>query len=376
MNLIRLAAPDIRSSDLKRVAAVLRSGNLVQGATVAEFESRLAEFCGISHCAAVSSGTAALHVALLAAGVGPGDSVIIPAFTFPATANAVEHVGGRVVLCDVDPHSYVMTADSLETVIRRHRGERLAAVMVVHEFGFPADMVGIRKISRRHGLKLIEDAACALGTRSGGAHVGRYSDVACFSFHPRKAVTTGEGGAITSRNASLMRKVRELRNHGIRTSQGGVDFAVAGLNYRLTEFQAALGIGQLERFPGELAKRKRLARLYMKQLGDLPGISLPASDDGCSWQTFMVLLDRRIDRSRVIQQLAKEGIQSNLGAQAINALSFYRGKYRWSPQTHPVATLLYRQGLALPLHGGISNKDVQKICRALARLVTGTLRRS
>ncbi len=369
MNLIRLAAPDIRSSDLKRVAAVLRSGNLVQGATVAEFESHLADFCGISHCAAVSSGTAALHVALLAAGIGAGDSVLIPAFTFPATANAVEHIGARVVLCDVDPRAYVMTPKSVEAAIRRHRGPPLAAVMVVHEFGFPADMVGLRKITRRHGLKLIEDAACALGTRSGGAHVGRYSDAACFSFHPRKAVTTGEGGAILSRNASLMRKARELRNHGIRLTAGGADFTVAGLNYRLTEFQAALGIGQLVRFPEELAKRWRLARLYMKLLEDLPGVSLPASDEGCSWQTFMVVLDHRINRGMVIQQLAKQGIQSNLGAQAINALSFYRKKYRWSPESHPVATQLYRQGLALPLHGGVSTKDVTRICKALARVV-------
>lgn len=374
MSLIRLASPDIRPSDLRRVVAVLRSGNLVQGATVAEFEARLSEFTGIAHCAMVSSGTAALHLALLAAGIGPGDAVLVPAFTYPATANAVEHAGARVVLCDVDPHKYVMTPDSVEAAMRAKNYDRPTAIMVVHEFGYPADMVVIKKIARRHRIKLIEDAACALGTQAGGAHAGYHSDAACFSFHPRKAITTGEGGAVISRNASFMRKVRELRNHGIRLTANGADFASAGLNYRMTEFQAALGIGQFERFDNELVRRKKLARLYLHLLRDVPRLSLPAADEGCSWQTFMVVLDHGIDRRAVIRQLADQGIQSNLGAQAINALSFYRKKYGWSPALHPVANRLYRQGLALPLHGGVSMNDVTRVCAALAGILTGPCR--
>jgi perosamine synthetase len=371
MNLIKLAAPDIRVADLRRVGAILRSGNLVQGAAVAEFESALADFCGIEHCAVVASGTAALHLALLALGIGKGDTVILPAFTFPATANAVEHAGARVLLCDVDPHSYVMTPSALEAVIARNRRARLTAVMVVHEFGYPVDMIGMRAVARRHGLKLIEDAACALGTQSGGAHVGRYSDAACFSFHPRKAVTTGEGGAVLSRNRAFIRAVKELRNHGIRLRAGKADFLRAGLNYRMTEFQAALGIGQLGRFASELEKRRHLAAEYIDLLGGLSGLTLPESDDGCSWQTFMVVLGDAFKRNDVIRHLAAQGIQSNLGAQAINAVAYYKNKYGWSPATHPVAARLYRHGLALPLHGGVSIKDVAFVCRALTQALTG-----
>lgn len=371
MNLIKLAAPDIRGADLRRVGAILRSGNLVQGATVAEFESALADFCGIEHCAVVSSGTAALHLALLALGIGKGDTVILPAFTFPATANAVEHAGARVMLCDVDPRSYVMTPAALEALITRNRRVRLTAVMVVHEFGYPVDMIGMRTVARRHGLKLIEDAACALGTRSGGAHVGRYSDAACFSFHPRKAVTTGEGGAVLSRSGACIRAVKELRNHGIRARDGKTDFPRAGLNYRMTEFQAALGLGQLGRFARELEKRRRLATEYLDRLGNVPDLDLPGADDGCSWQTFMVVLGSAVNRGDVIKALAARGIQSNLGAQAINAVKYYKNKYGWSPATHPVAARLYRRGLALPLHGGVSIKDAAFICRVLTQALTG-----
>jgi dTDP-4-amino-4,6-dideoxygalactose transaminase len=370
MNLIKLAAPDIRSSDLQRVTAVLRSGNLVQGATVAEFEAGLSAFCSVRHCAVVSSGTSALHLALLGLDIGAGDSVLIPAFTFPATANAVELARAKPVLCDVDARTYVMTPEALETAIAKHRRSRLAAVMIVHEFGYPVDMIGMRKVARRHGLKLIEDAACALGTRSGGAHVGRYSDAACFSFHPRKAVTTGEGGAVLSSNAALIRKVRELRNHGIRTTAGRTDFPVVGLNYRMTEFQAALGIGQLERFGRELEKRKRLAAEYFHRLEGTPRLSLPRSDAGSSWQTFMVTLDDDVDRGETIQHLSNFGIQANLGAQAINALSYYRSRYGWDKLTCPVAYRLYRQGLALPLHGKVSTRDVRHISQVLRSFLT------
>lgn len=373
MNLIKLAAPDIRNSDLKRVAAVLRSGNLVQGATVAEFESALVDFCGVNHCAVVSSGTSALHLALLALGIGKGDSVIVPAFTFPASANAVEYAGAKVVLCDVDPQSYVMTPALLESVIARNRRTRLTAVMVVHEFGYPVDMVGMRAVTRRHGLKLIEDAACALGTRSGGAHVGRYSDAACFSFHPRKAVTTGEGGAVLSRNGALINAVKELRNHGIRVHASKVDFPRAGLNYRMTEFQAALGLGQLERFSHELAKRRRLAAQYLDQLHDVPELDLPKFDDGCSWQTFMVVLNQAVIRSKVIKHLAGLGIQTNLGAQALNILTYYQTKYGWNDKTCPGASRLYRCGLALPLHGKVSSRDVNFVAKTLKSLLAARL---
>lgn len=363
MKVIRLAAPDIRGDDIRRVTAVLRSGQLVQGPMVARFEHSVARYARIDACAAVSSGTAALHLALLALGIGRRDAVIVPAFTFPATANVVERVGARVVPCDVDPLTYVMTPELLQKAAARARA---AAVIVVHEFGYPADMARIRAVARRHGLRVIEDAACALGTRTGGAHPGRFGDVACLSFHPRKAVTTGEGGAVLARNRKVVESVRELRNHGIRARGGRTDFVAAGLNYRMTDIQAALGIGQLARFGAELRRRKRLAARYFRRLRGLAGIALPADHEGHSWQTFMVVLDPRVDRRAVIAQLARRGIQSNLGAQAIHCLGYYRSRYGWRDAAWPVAARLYRQGLALPLHGAVSAQDVDFVCAALA----------
>ncbi|MGH2361569.1 MAG: DegT/DnrJ/EryC1/StrS family aminotransferase, partial [bacterium] len=185
--MIRLAVPDIQESDIARVVEVLRSGNLVQAREVAGFEQALAEYTGIEHVATVSSGTAALHLALLALNIRPGDAVIVPAFTFPATANVVEAVGAEVVLCDVDPTTYVMTPEAFEACIQRHRKGNLRAVVVVHEFGYPARMAEICAVARKNNLPVIEDAACALGTTSDGIHVGGFGDLGCFSFHPRKA---------------------------------------------------------------------------------------------------------------------------------------------------------------------------------------------
>ena len=363
--MIRLAVPDIQEADIARVVEVLRSGNLVQAGEVAGFEQALAEFTGIEHGAAVSSGSAALHLALLSLHIHPGDAVIIPAFTFPATANVVEAVGAEVVLCDVDPRTYVMTPEALSACIQRHGKGNLKAVIVVHEFGYPARMAEICALARKNNLRVIEDAACALGTTSDGTHVGAFGDLGCFSFHPRKAVTTGEGGLVVSRDRALIEAVKELRNHGMRVTGSTRDFVVAGLNYRMTEFQAALGVGQLVRFPQQIRDRRNLVECYQDLLHDDPRVTLPASDSGHSWQTFMVTLGLGQNRDDVITALAEQGIQASLGAQAINCLSYYRGRYGWGPDSCPVAARLYSHGLALPLHGRMIEADVRQVVAAV-----------
>lgn len=363
--MIRLAVPDIQESDIARVAEVLRSGNLVQAGEVAGFEQALAEFTGIEHVAAVSSGTAALHLSLLALNFRPGDAVIVPAFTFPATANVVEAVGADVVLCDVDSKTYVMTPEGLDACIRGHGKRNLKAVIVVHEFGYPARMTEICTLARKNNLRVIEDAACALGTTANGIHVGAFGDLGCFSFHPRKAVTTGEGGLVVSRDRALIESVRELRNHGMRVIGSARDFVAAGLNYRMTEFHAALGGGQLRRFPQQIQERRKLVKCYQDLLQGDARMRLPASDPGHTWQTFMVTLDPRQDRDRVITTLGEKGVQANLGAQAINCLSYYRDKYAWGSESCPVAARLYSHGLALPLHGQMRQTDVRRVVDVL-----------
>lgn len=367
--LIRLAAPDIRETDIEAVVEVLRSGNLVQGRWVARFEEALGRFTGLPHCALVSSCTAALHLALLALGIQRGDAVLVPAFTFPATANVVENLGARTVLCDVDEQRYVMTPEGVERALRGD--PEIRAIIIVHEFGYPADIAGVVAIARQRGIRVIEDAACALGTLADGLAPGHLSDVACYSFHPRKAVTTGEGGAIVSRDPDLVHRARRLRNHGMaRTSEVAAwDFVDAGLNYRMTDFQAALGACQLERFSGQLASRQAQANTYLTALAGLSGISLPAAHNGHSWQSFMVVLHPRHERERVRASLRAEAVETTIGAQALNCLSYFRQRYGLADESCPQATRLFRHGLVLPLHGRLSTAECATVCAALRRIL-------
>lgn len=369
--MIRLSKPDLRDEDIAQAVAVLRSGMLVQGENVAAFERKLETFAQLPHAVVVSSGTAALHVALKALDIGPGDAVLAPAFTFPATANVIEALGAETVLCDVDPASYVVTPEIIAEYIAARKGSRLKAVMVVHEFGYPARIAEIADLCHRENLLLIEDAACALGTVADGFHPGHYSDIACFSFHPRKAITTGEGGAVFTRRAELAEKIASLRNHGMVRTDTGLDFQDAGLNYRLTDFQAALALGQLDRFADELARRQVLASVYQRELLGGPGLALPDVPTGHSLQSFMVVLDAGISRDQVVAALRTAGIESNLGAQALNCLAYYRKKYELDENSCPVATRLYRSGLVLPLYGALSEGEVVQICSQLQTTLKG-----
>ena len=367
--MIKLASPDIREEDIRRAAEVLQSGNLIQGINVATFEDELVRFSGIKHCAVVSSGTAALHLALKALGISTGDTVIVPAFTFPATANSATNIGADVLFCDVDPTTYVMTPELIERTIEENYSNNIKALIVVHEFGYPADMKSIKAIAKRHGLRLIEDAACALGTTTDGHHVGHYSDVACFSFHPRKAITTGEGGAVLGNDRELVEKIKSLRNHGISYTEKGLDFFTDGLNYRMTDFQAALAIGQLARFRDELGKRHELAEVYRRNLSGVANISLPAAKEGQSWQSFMIVLSEGIDRKIIVDMLARKGVEANLGAQALHELSFFRHRYGFGTDDFPVAANLYRNGLVLPLYGKLTINDIEYISETLKGLL-------
>jgi perosamine synthetase len=368
--MLKLASPDIRPSDIERAVAVLESGNLVQGPYVSAFENALCAFTSIPACAVVSSGTAALHLALIALGIKHGDVVVVPAFTFPATANVVENIGADVVLCDVDERSYVMTPEGLEATLNRNSGKNITAVIMVHEFGYPAEIEAIAQITGNYGLKLIEDAACALGTCANGHHPGYYSDVACVSFHPRKAITTGDGGALLSTDRTLVERIKVLRNHGIVYDNGAMDFVAAGLNYRMTDFQAALALGQLERFHDELRRRVYLAELYFSQLGGCPHLSLPQNVVGHSWQSFMIVLDNHLDRNMMIELMRGRDVQVNLGAQALNCLTFFRDKYGVTDIDCPSATKLFRSGLVLPLYGSLADEDIEFVCTSLKELIS------
>ncbi len=365
--MIRLAAPDMGEEEIDSVARVLRSGFLVQGERVAEFEGRLARFIGAPYVAAVSNGTAALYVALGALDIGPGDTVFVPAFTFPAAYSAVELRGARPVLVDVDPTTYCVTAGALKRAIEGHTGrEHPRAVIAVHEFGAPCEMAKLDAVARTHDLSMIEDAACALGTTSEGRHVGTFGALGSFSWHPRKGITTGEGGAVTTSDPALHERVLALRNHGLRAGvTGETDLVSPSLNFRLTEFQAALGTAQLARFPAWLQTRRVLAAAYLDRLKGTRGLRLPAAVEGHAWQTFMVVLGPGIDRHAVQRDLHEKGVEAGMGAHAIHLLTHARQKHGYRREDFPVAAELFERGLAIPIHQGVTKANAATVCDAL-----------
>ncbi len=363
--MLKLSLPHISDEAIASVVTVLRSGQLVHSEECEAFERELAKYLNCHDVVLVSSGTAALHVALLALNIGVGDAVIVPDFTYPATANVVAITGARPVIVDVVPGTYTMDIAKFERVVREWSGpEQLRAVMPVHEFGCMADMIEISRISKAHGLVVVEDAACALGASLAGRKAGSWGNAGCFSFHPRKTLTTGEGGAIATDDHQLASRMRRLRNHGMERTHDGMRFFEPATNYRLTNFQAALGRNQLPLLDGWINQRNQLANVYYELLGPLQErglLSLPDLVDGHSWQTFMVVNTSGRPRSEIIQALAQAGIEANLGAQSLSALGIYGG----DEKAVPCGSKLYREGIALPFCEQYSKEMLAEVAKSL-----------
>jgi dTDP-4-amino-4,6-dideoxygalactose transaminase len=348
---IRLAWPDVGAEEAAAVAEVLESGQLTMGPKVVEFEAGLAHECGVEHAVAVSSGTAALHLAVLALGIGEGDEVLVPAYTFPATANVVALAGARPVLVDVDPATMNLDpAKAYEAVTPRTR-----AVLAVHLFGRPLDWEELQN-AVPPDVHLVEDAAGALGARWRGMPCGGLGDLACLSFHPRKNVSTGEGGAVTTQNGELAEKVRRLRHHG--SSAEDFDVLQPGFNYRLSDILCAVGLVQLRRL-GELWEaRNRLAKAYAQRLDGIVETPSAAKGDLHGWQAYVVALDRRDD---ALAGLREAGIQAQIGTYALHRLSAYRDQGPF-----PGADRCYERALALPFHSRLGDSDLDRVVEALA----------
>jgi perosamine synthetase len=350
---IRLARPDVGEAELAAVAEVLASGQLTMGGWVDSFERAVARAVGTAEAVAVSSGTAALHLALLALEVGPGDEVIVPAYTFPATANAVELCGARAVLVDVDPETFLVRPEEVAAAVTA----RTRAVMAVHLFGRPVEWEELQSAVPQE-VVLVEDAAGALGARYRGTPCGALGLLACLSFHPRKIVTTGEGGAVTTDEAELAVAVRRLRHHGI-VAGVSVDIPSPGLNYRLPDVLCALGIPQLERLEGLLAARERVAGWYTERLERLVGTPRAAAGDRHGWQAYVVTLDRR---DEALAGLRDDGIEAQIGTYAVHRLSAYRDR-----GSFPGADAAFERALALPFATTMTEHDVDRVTASLAR---------
>jgi perosamine synthetase len=354
--LIRLAKPDVGEAELAAVAEVLESGRLTMGPKVAELEEGLAAACAVRNAVAVSSGTAALHLAVLALGIGEGDEVIVPAYTFPATANVVALSGARPVLVDVDPETMNLDpARAAAAVTNRTR-----ALIGVHLFGRPLEWESV-EAAVPGAVALIEDAAGALGARRRERPCGGLGVLGCLSFHPRKIVTTGEGGAVTTHDDDLADSVRRMRHHGIEP-RGDFEISAPGLNYRLSDIQCAVGIPQLARLEELLAARERLAASYTERLAGLVETPSAAPGDRHGWQAYVVRLDRRDD---ALAALREAGIEAQIGTYALHRLAAYRDQGAF-----PGADECYERALALPFHSRLDGPDLDRVAGALDKIVS------
>jgi dTDP-4-amino-4,6-dideoxygalactose transaminase len=349
-DLIRLAWPDVGPEELAAVAGVLETGMLTMGPMVAEFEAALARACAVEHAVAVSSGTAALHLAVHALGIGPGDEVLVPAYTFPATANVVALAGARPVLVDVDPLTMNVDPDRISV------SPRTKAIIAVHLFGRPARLEDLPDVT------LIEDAAGSLGARRRGRPCGGLGTLGCLSFHPRKIVTTGEGGAVTTGDSVLADAIRQFRNHGW-APHGRVDMPAAGLNFRLSDVLCAIGATQLRRLEELLTTRERLAAGYAERLAGLP-VDLPGAEQGDrhGWQAYVIQVDRR---DEVLRSLRGQGIEAQIGTYALHHLSAYADQGPF-----PGADRAAARALALPFHSRLTEAALDRVAESLTTLVS------
>lgn len=370
--MIRLTIPSIEEDDLDAVREVLRSGYLVQGSRVAAFEETVARYVGTQYAIAVSNCTAALHLSLLALKIGPGDRVAVATYSWPATANVIALCGAEPVFVDIDPRTFNLDPDALET---RLRHTSVKAILPVHAFGGIADMPRVAEIAARFGVPIVEDAACALGASLGGRMAGTWSTLGCFSFHPRKAITTGEGGMITTNDPGHARSLRALRNHGLDPTASGPDFIFPGYNLRLTEFQGALGVTQMGKLERVIGARRAAAARYDSLLADTnltaPG-ALP--DSRHVYQSYVVLLPPHAQsrRGEIIAALKARGIETTFGTHHVPLTTWFRTTGHHRTGHFPNTDVVAARALSLPLFESIRPNEQEEVVTGLTDMTGGS----
>lgn len=384
---IPITKPVLGDEELAAVRAPLESGWVVQGPRVAEFESRFAAFVRSPHAAATSSCTTALHVAMAALGPKPGEEVIVPAFTWVSTANVVEYLGATPIFCDVDLETFNIDVDRCESLVT----ERTVGIIPVHLFGLAAEIERLLDLAERKGLWVVEDAACGFGCFRNGRHVGTFGAFGAFSFHPRKAITTGEGGMLTTADSQLDELARSLRDHGATRSDHErhtesdafllAQYPHLGFNVRMTDIQGALGCAQLDRAEWILGRRREIAARYDELLAGVQWLRTPAvpAGDLHGYQAYVCLVapeeptlvnaERLHERrNRLMRELEEQGIATRQGTHAAALTRYYAEKYDLAPEQFPAASLAERLSLTLPLYPQMTEEEQDIVVSALQRV--------
>ncbi len=369
----------IDEDDIQAAAAVLRSDYITTGPAVAAFEKKVAEYVGAKYAAAVSNGTAALHTACLAAGIGEGDEVITSPLTFAASANCVLYCGGRPVFADVDPDTYNISPKEIEKKIT----SRTKAIIPVHFAGQPCDMDAVCAIAEKYHLTVIEDGAHALGASYHGKRIGAFSDMTAFSFHPVKPITTGEGGMVVTNNERLYQRLQLFRSHGITRDETQMEGSPKdrgegwyyqqtelGFNYRMTDFQAALGISQMDKLEDFLTRRREIAKRYHDAFKGNPYIEIPHLQEGAEsgWHLYVIRIHGR-NRSEVYRRLQAAGIGVNVHYIPVYLHPYYQ-KHGYEKTCCPAAEHLYGQMLSLPIYPGLSAEQQEYVTDRVLDAVT------
>ncbi len=381
---VPISRTELTKEEKEIVQNPLDSGWLVQGPYVKEFEDKFSQFTNAKEAIAVTSCTTALHLSLAALDFKPGDEAIIPAFTWISTANVVEHLGGKVVFCDIDLETFNIDVNQLEEKIT----PKTKAIIPVHLFGLPADMDPIMKIAKKYNLIVVEDAACGFGSRYKNKHVGTIGDTGAFSFHPRKAITTGEGGMITTDNLELAEKMRSMRDHGAMMSDyqrhhGSLPYLLsehpyAGYNYRMTDIQGSLGYEQMKRAEEITLERVELAKRYKQYLSDLDFFQLPIDNENFfnGYQSFPCLFNYRkiktknIDkineeRNFFMNSLQKRGVSTRPATHAVHMLKYYRNKYLIKKTDFPNSYIANECSISFPLFNGLTEEEQNHVLKTI-----------
>ncbi|MBI4329426.1 MAG: DegT/DnrJ/EryC1/StrS family aminotransferase [Chloroflexi bacterium] len=365
---VPLSRPDITEREIELVNQVLRTPFLSMGPMLRRFEEDFARFIGTKEAVAISSGTAGLHLCVVAAGIGPGDEVITTPFSFVASANCVLYTGARPVFVDVEEGSWNMDPERVEAAIT----PRTRAILAVHIFGQPCRMDRLLEIARRHDLLVLEDACEAVGAEFQGRKVGTFGRAAVFAFYPNKQMTTGEGGIITTDDPGWAALLRSLRNQGREAEDLWLHHPRLGFNYRLNEMSCALGVAQLERIEELLTKRERVAQEYTRRLRDVSGVAVlepSAQTTRMSWFLYPVRLLAGPPRARVMEELARRGVPTRPYFSAIHLQPFYRERFGSKEGDFPVTEAAASSMVALPFYGKMTDQEIEHVCHTLAEVL-------